>query len=297
MKLACQILALTAAISLGACTRGDSGTVDGLNNAQAVGSAYTKMLTKEYRDFANKLDNDTNHADALHFNRKGLAAANDVVVMPEVLDDWDLSDKNIAEMTPARAELVDALENGGRDAVPALASVAQVRFDCWAEEQEKDWNAEVPCKNQFKDALAKLKAALPLPAPPVAEAFPTPVMEEPKGAEAPIQQAMFVVFFDWDKSTLSGGANDVIDALSQELKNRQDVKQVVIAGYTDTSGAPDYNQKLSMKRANAVHDALVARGIPLDQLRVEAHGEEDLLVPTDDNVREPANRRARITLE
>lgn len=300
MKLVKKILTVAVLLVATGCTQ-SSSTVEALNKAEAVGSPFTKHLTSEYRDFANYAQkNAMDFADALHFARKGLATASGVVVMPETLDDWDLSEANLVEMSTDRVELINALEAGGREVAPDLAARAQVRFDCWAEQQEENWSADVPCKSQFRDALAALKNAMgpaPAPAAPVEEAFPAPVTELEKGAPAPVEQAMFIVFFDFDKNNLSSGANDVLDAVAEELKNRADVKGIVIAGHTDTSGSSAYNAKLSLRRAHAVRDGLVARGVSASTIRVEAHGEDDLLVKTPDGVREPANRRAQITLE
>ncbi len=61
--------------------------------------------------------------------------------------------------------------------------------------------------------------------------------------------------------------------------------------------AEKHNDKLSMRRANAVKKALIARGIPVTMVSVEGRGKHDLLVKTADGVREPANRRAQMTLE
>jgi OOP family OmpA-OmpF porin len=301
MKLVTRVCAVLGVLALAACTgASSSSTVDALNKAQAVGSPFTKMLAGEYRDYANYLQTKTlDYADAIHFARKGLAAASGVIVMPETLDDWDLSDKNLSEMNPARALLVDALEDGGRELASDKAAVAQARFDCWAEQQEENWTKDVPCKSQFFAALKALQAAIavkPAPAAP-AEEFPAPVTEMAKGPAVPVQEAMFIVFFDWSKFNISAGANDVLDAVAQEVKSRKDVKGLVIVGHTDSSGSTRFNQKLSMKRANAVKAGLVSRGVPADMIRVEGRGEDDLLVKTKDNVREPANRRAQITLE
>ena len=298
MKLVNGAFALAGLLMLAACAdTGTNSTVQALNQAQAVGSPFTKYLTAEYRDFANKSQYKFfDFSDALHFARKGLASASGVIVMPETLDDWDLSDKNLVEMTTARNNLVDALEHGGREMAPDKAALAQSRFDCWSEQQEENWDADVPCKAEFYAALKALQEVVKKPAP-VAEEFPAPVGDMPKGEAVPLEQAMFIVFFDWDKFNISAGANDVLDAVAQEIKGRQDVHGVVIVGHTDSSGSETYNDKLSMKRAKAVRDGLVARGIDAKLARTEAHGEKDLLVKTADDVREPANRRAQITLE
>jgi OmpA-OmpF porin, OOP family len=299
MKLVNRVLALAGVLVLAACAGTDSNsTVQALNQAQTVGSPFTKYLTAEYRDFANRSQYKfLDFSDALHFARKGLASASGVIVMPETLDDWDLSAKNLIEMTSARNDLVDALENGGREMAPDKAALAQARFDCWAEQQEEGWDADVPCKAEFLAALKALQEVVEKPAPQVAEEFPAPVSEMPRGETVPLEQAMFIVFFDWDKFNLTAGANDVLDAVAQEIKSRQDVHGVVIVGHTDSSGPEAYNDKLSLKRAKAVRDGLVARGVDAKLARTEARGEKDLLVKTADEVREPANRRAQITLE
>jgi OOP family OmpA-OmpF porin len=298
MKLFQRVICLMGVLLIAACSgAGSNSTVDALNKAQAVGSPFTKTLAAEYRDYANmKQSQFMDHADALHFARKGLASASGVVVMPETLDDWDLSDKNIVDLTSARADLVDALENGGRELASDKAAIAQARFDCWVEQQEESWSKDVPCKSKFYDALKAVQDVVGQK-PVVADAFPAPVTEMPKGDAVPVEQAMFIVFFDWDKSDITSGANDVLDAVAQEIRSRKDINGIVIVGHTDTSGGVAYNQKLSLRRANSVKAGLVARGVDAAKLRVEGRGKSDLLVQTADGVREPANRRAQITLE
>lgn len=298
MTLLKRMICLMGVLILAGCSGvGSSSTVEALNKAQAVGSPFTKALAAEYRDYANlKQSQFMDHADALHFARKGLASASGVVVMPETLADWDLSDRNIVELTQARANLVEALENGGRELAPEQAAVAQARFDCWVEQQEENWSKTPPCKIEFQNALNVLQEAA-RKKPDIADAFPAPVTEMPRGEAVPLEQAMFIVFFDWDKSNITASANDVLDAVAQEIHGRRDVSRIVVVGHTDTSGSVAYNNRLSLRRANAVKDGLVARGIPASRLHVEGRGKSDLLVPTPDGVREPANRRSQITLE
>ncbi len=297
MKLVNRVFCLLGVLLIAACSGTSSNTtVDALNKAQAVGSPFTKTLASEYRDYANNLqDNLLDHTDAIHFARKGLAAASGVVVMPETLDDWDLADRDLVEMTTARAALVDALENGGRELVSDKAAIAQARFDCWAEQQESAWGKDIPCKSAFYDALKAVQDVIGKQPEPPAEAFPSPVTEMPKGEAVPVEQAIFVVFFDFDKSVITAIGNDVLDAVAQEIRGRKDINGVVVVGHTDAKGSVAYNQKLSLKRANAVRDGLVSRGVAAELIRVEGRGKSELLVQTQD--REPTNRRAQITLE
>ena len=69
------------------------------------------------------------------------------------------------------------------------------------------------------------------------------------------------------------------------------------AGHTDTSGPEAYNMALSLRRANAVKDALVRNGVPAQAITVIGRGEQGLLVQTADGVREPQNRRVEIVIQ
>jgi len=304
MKFAHKILTLIVVVVLTGCSGMDA--IDTLNKSQAVGSPFTKYLAAEYRELANSLHNTGffGISDTTHFARKGLAAVEGVVVMPEVLEDWNLSDEGIVEITQARIELITALNNRGRVLAPGLSAVAQSSFDCWATQQEKYWDTGVPCRDRFIAVMKQLNATLTPAEPPVAvvsaapvEEFPAPVSEVSRGEMVPLQQATFLVFFDWDKYNLSNSANDVLSAVSKEIKDRDDVNQIVIIGHTDTSGSDRYNKKLSIRRGNAVRKNLLSHGFPSQKIRVEGRGEEDLLIKTPDNVRESENRRAQITLE
>jgi hypothetical protein len=72
--------------------------------------------------------------------------------------------------------------------------------------------------------------------------------------------------------------------------------QVTVTGYTDTSGPAEYNLVLSQQRAETVAHALVQEGVPATNIVTIGRGEEDLLVPTADGVREPRNRRVEIVV-
>ncbi len=68
-------------------------------------------------------------------------------------------------------------------------------------------------------------------------------------------------------------------------------------GYTDTSGTPQYNQRLSVRRAQTVAAELVKDGVPRSAISIQGFGETHLLVPTGPGVREPQNRRVEIIIQ
>lgn len=293
----------TGMLALAGCNYfSDFSEIQALNNAQSGGNPFTQALTAEYKTFTNTEHKDNlDYPDALHFSRKGLAAANGDMVMPEPLSDWNLQEADIAEMAPARERLVRVFEYGAREVAPALSAKAQARFDCWVEGEEEMWkDGAKPCKQEFLDALNQLEGMVKPPAPAPEEAAPVDdlgpveaVDMQPSGPMAP-QDAMYLVFFDWDKSDLNQGAAKVLDAVAAEVKANPPAG-LNIVGHADTSGPKDYNQRLAMRRATAVKDALIQRGVSAQMISIESHGEDDLLVPTPDNVREPANRRANIS--
>ena len=74
------------------------------------------------------------------------------------------------------------------------------------------------------------------------------------------------------------------------------VVQIDVNGYTDTSGSPQYNQGLSIRRAQAVAAELIKDGVPKNSIAIQGYGETHLLVSTGPEVREPQNRRVEIII-
>jgi outer membrane protein OmpA-like peptidoglycan-associated protein len=74
------------------------------------------------------------------------------------------------------------------------------------------------------------------------------------------------------------------------------ITRIDVNGYTDLSGSADYNQRLSVRRAESVEAELVRDGVPKSEIVIRGFGENDPLVPTAKGVREPQNRRVEIVL-
>ena len=101
------------------------------------------------------------------------------------------------------------------------------------------------------------------------------------------------VYFDYDKSNLTGAAQSLIQAKTAEALE-YDVSSVVVAGNTDSSGSASYNNALSARRASVVRDALTANGINGSLITTQALGESNPAKATGDGVREPLNRRTEV---
>lgn len=106
----------------------------------------------------------------------------------------------------------------------------------------------------------------------------------------------FLVFFDWDKAVVTTEGRKVIANAAEAYKTSGQAT-IVATGYTDLSGPPAYNYKLSERRAAAVKAELVRLGVAATSITTIGRGENDPLVPTADGVREPQNRRVEIQLQ
>lgn len=105
------------------------------------------------------------------------------------------------------------------------------------------------------------------------------------------------VLFDFDKYSIKSEAIPILERLVKFMQNNPSVV-LKIDGYTDSFGTNEYNMKLSIRRANAVKNYLVLRGIPASRIVTQGHGESNLVAPDDPNAREgnPKNRRVEFSL-
>jgi OmpA-OmpF porin, OOP family len=125
---------------------------------------------------------------------------------------------------------------------------------------------------------------------------PPPPAPAPVAAPAPAPARSYLVFFDWDKATLTDRARQIIREAAENSTHVQ-YTRILVNGYTDTSGTPRYNLGLSIRRANAVAAELVRDGVPRNAIEIHGYGETHLLVPTGPGVREPQNRRVEIIIQ
>lgn len=100
--------------------------------------------------------------------------------------------------------------------------------------------------------------------------------------DEPVQQAAAAVsvsfeaepLFSFNKFSIRGDQRKALDDFVAGLKD-VDYSEITATGHADRIGTEDYNQSLSEKRANAVRDYLVERGVPAARIRVEGRGESE----------------------
>ncbi len=108
--------------------------------------------------------------------------------------------------------------------------------------------------------------------------------------QAPVS---YLLYFDSDSDDLTPQSRALAPTILAEI-SRRPAAEVVVIGHTDTQGSDEYNDKLSLERARAVKQQLVALGFDAARISVEGRGKRELLVPTADNVAAARNRRAEL---
>ena len=272
---------------------------------ETSGTVFMNALYEGYEALSEERTWATDLLDGEHFNKKARRAARRSSVMPDEIMDRDLLEDDVPDLSAGLVRLRTAYDRGGRTIAPELAATAQVSFDCWIEAAEgvnpatglrthSSWRVEdvERCKDQFEKAMADLEAVTYFRLTEFRKPAGSPAAPAPQIAAAP---EPFIVYFSFDSAAVDGAGNRVIDdavATADDLG----IADYTITGHADRSGADDYNLQLSLRRADAVRSALIARGVKEGGISVAGRGEAEPAVQTADGVREPANRRVEIIL-
>jgi OOP family OmpA-OmpF porin len=141
------------------------------------------------------------------------------------------------------------------------------------------------------------------PARPAEPAKPAAPAEAPKAATpaarpapASVKQSVVIqadALFDFDKSVLRPDGRKSIDDALAKLQG-VDVEMVIATGHTDSVGSDAYNQKLSERRAAAVKDYLVSKGIPAAKITTIGKGESQPVATNKTAEGRQKNRRVDI---
>ena len=118
-------------------------------------------------------------------------------------------------------------------------------------------------------------------------------MTVPAPSVMPRAPQSFTLYFIEGSTDLTEASRPVLEELRGIVTPSSDVQ---ITGHTDTEGASDSNDRLSMARAAEIRTALVAEGLPVSNAKVTGRGERELRVPTADGVAEPRNRRVEVII-
>ena len=194
--------------------------------------------------------------------------------------------------TAAGAQTIDNWRNGSGDLVWKNANQEL----CWRNANWTPATAAAGCDG----AIAAPKAApAPAPAPaPAAAPAPAPRAAAPAAAAQPPAAATKVTyaadaFFDFNKSVLKAEGKAKLDDLVGKVKGIN-LEVIIAVGHTDSVGSDAYNQKLSVKRSDAVKAYLVSKGIEKNRVYTEGKGEKQPVADNNTSAGRSKNRRVEI---
>ena len=143
-------------------------------------------------------------------------------------------------------------------------------------------------------ATALLERGDRVDAPPVARDEVTKLFSYSIAAQ-PQRPISFLLYFLQDTDEYTPESKDAFEKVFAEIARRK-VAEIAVIGHTDRVGALDYNDTLSLRRAERVRRDFVDRGIPTSAINVAGRGERETIVATADEVSEPRNRRVEINV-
>ncbi len=131
--------------------------------------------------------------------------------------------------------------------------------------------------------------------PPPPPAQPTEELLElvDRAAGTRPRELLVPVLFAFDSAELVPCSVPALHALLEHLGEHAEIRLLEIEGHADGSGSDEYNDALSLRRAEAIRDWLIAHGVAPERLRVAARGERAPVETNDDGAGREQNRRVR----
>ena len=194
--------------------------------------------------------------------------------------------------TTAGAQAVDNWTNAGGEVWKNAYS------ECWRDGSWTPATAVQGCDGAIAPAPKAMPAPAPAPAPaPVAAPAPAPKAAAPAPAPQPPAATKVTyaadAFFDFDKAVLKPEGKAKLDDLASKVKDIN-LEVIIAVGHTDAVGTDGYNQKLSVKRSEAVKAYLVSKGIEKNRVYTEGKGESQPVADNKTGAGRAKNRRVEI---
>ncbi|MCG2593060.1 OmpA family protein [Ramlibacter sp. XY19] len=164
---------------------------------------------------------------------------------------------------------------------------------CWRDANWTPATAAVGCDGALVRA-APAPAPVVAPPPPVARPAPAPApTPAPQPPAATKVTYAADAFFDFDKAVLKPEGKAKLDDLVGKIQGIS-LEVIIAVGHTDSVGSDAYNQKLSVRRAEAVKAYLVSKGIEKNRVYTEGKGEKQPVADNKTAEGRAKNRRVEI---
>jgi len=186
--------------------------------------------------------------------------------------------------TAAGAQTVDNWKNGSNELVWKNGTNEY----CW---RDANWTPATA----FPGCDGAIAPVVPRAAPPVVVAPPPPVapVVVPPATVATKVTYAADAFFDFDKSVIKPEGKAKLDDLVGKIKDIN-LEVIIAVGHTDSVGSDTYNQKLSVRRSEAVKAYLVSKGIEKNRVYTEGKGEKQPVADNKTSEGRAKNRRVEI---
>ncbi len=185
--------------------------------------------------------------------------------------------------TAAGAQTIDNWKNGTNELVWKNGTNEL----CWRDGFWTPATAAPGCDGAIVPAAP---AAMPAAAAPAPAA--KPVTPPPPPAATKVTYAADA-FFDFDKSVLKPEGKAKLDDLVSKIKDIN-LEVIIAVGHTDAVGSDSYNQKLSVRRSEAVKAYLVSKGVEKNRVYTEGKGEKQPVADNKTSEGRAKNRRVEI---
>ena len=109
----------------------------------------------------------------------------------------------------------------------------------------------------------------------------------------------FIVYFGFGSAAINSAGERIVDEAAAAIATRRMAKEfdhAKVIGYADAAGSAEESRAISERRAQAVRDRLVARGVPQDRVTIEPRGYRTADSASGARIRDQRNRRVRIVI-
>lgn len=274
-------------IALSACAT----AVQRAERTGAPDGAFESVLYTGYLELARAELDRADYTDGRHFADKAKRIGEGYDVGPQDLMDRVLPQDRVVEMSEARGYLTRLLDHEQAMAEkPEKLANLQVKFDCWMEEQEENFQvSEIDnCRDDFYAALEDFS-------PYLVKKIPVKVVEREVVKKVLAEVKSWNIYFALNSADITDSAATRLEHIIQDAGVFKNTK-IELYGFADTSGTDVHNAELAAQRVQNVYDFIVGQDVDASRVSKESFGEGRTVVDTGDSVREGRNRRVIVLM-